>query len=246
VAEAISDRQIVAALRPFVRAAGPVVAAMRTPGRLRGLARMKVPGSAAWHGLSAQARTMWWINRVGRLTALVTAIPGLGGALADRLPVQDALGASAQGLLLCAIAEEHGVHDVADRVRLLGWVLFERDIDPALAAGKQADPSATAESKNAEDAEVAKLTGDFGRQMKRRVTIAACAGALWRLARLLMAISGELEKRPRGRFYHRALGAFPVIGMLGNYFAERSALRHTARTTAKWLAGSQRQNMNVN
>jgi hypothetical protein len=234
VAEAISDRQIVAALRPFVRAAGPVVAAMRTPGRLRGLARMKVPGSAAWHGLS------------GRLTALVTAIPGLGGALADRLPVQDALGASAQGLLLCAIAEEHGVHDVADRVRLLGWVLFERDINPALAAGKQADPSATAESKNAEDAEVAKLTGDFGRQMKRRVTIAACAGALWRLARLLMAISGELEKRPRGRFYHRALGAFPVIGMLGNYFAERSALRHTARTTAKWLAGSQRQNMNVN
>ncbi|MFD2419222.1 hypothetical protein [Amycolatopsis pigmentata] len=236
MAEAISDRQIVAALRPFVRAAGPVVAAMRTPGRLRRFAALKVPGSVAWRGLSAQARTMWWINRVGRLTALVTAIPGLGGALADRLPVQDALGASAQGLLLCAIAEEHGVHDVADRVRLLAWVLFKREVDPALAAGKQDDPSTAAESKNAEDAEVAKLTGDFGRQMKRRITIAACAAALWRLARLLMAISGELEKRPRGHFYQRFVGALPVIGMLGDYLAERSALRHSARATAKWLS----------
>lgn len=248
MAEAISDRQIVAALRPFVRAAGPVVAAMRTPGRLRGFAAMKVPGSVAWHGLSAQVRTMWWINRVGRLTALVTAIPGLGGAMADRLPVQDGLGAAAQGLLLCAIAEEHGVHDLAGRVRLLAWVLFKRDVDPALVAGKNDDPSSSAEAKNAEDAEVARLTGDFGRQMKRRVTIAACAAALWRLARLLMAISGELEKRPRGRFYQRALGALPVVGMLGDYLAERSALRHSARATAKWLAsgGQCRQNMKVN
>jgi len=229
MAEAISDRQVVAVLRPFVRAATPVVAAMRTPGRMRGLASRNVPGSAVWPRLSPQARTGWWINRVGRLTALITSIPGLGGALADRLPVQDALGATAQGLLLCAIADEHGLHDPGERVRLLAWVLFQRDLDPVLAAGKGADAT--------EDAQAARLAGNFGDTAKRRIGFRACAGALWRMARSLMAIADELGKRPRGHFYQRALGALPLVGMLGDYLAERSALRRVARRTTKWLSG---------
>lgn len=103
----IADRQLVAVLRPFIRAAGTLVSAMRTPGRLARLRAAKVPGSAQWQQLPAGERTAWWINRVGRLTAFVTSIPGLGGALVDRLPVHEALGAAGQGLLLCAIAEEH-------------------------------------------------------------------------------------------------------------------------------------------
>jgi hypothetical protein len=230
VAEAISDQQVVKVLRPFVRAAGPVLAAMRTPGKLEGLALVKVPGTAAWAAMDVEQRTGWWINRVGRLTALVTAIPGIGGVLADRLPVQDALGASAQGLLLCAIAGEHGIDDIGERVQLLAWVLFNRDIDPALAAGKQAEKT--------EDAETAELAGEFsesGRQ-GRKITLKASAGMLWRMGRSLLAISGELEKRPRGRFYQRAFGMLPVVGMAGDYLAERSGLKRVSRRATKWLS----------
>lgn len=228
--EVISDRQVVAVLRPFVRGAGPVVAVMRAPGRLPRLASVPVPGTAAWLRLSTEARTAWWINRVGRLTALVTSIPGLGGALADRLPMRDALGAAAQGLLLCAIADEHGVHDLGDRVRLIAWVLFRRDVSPALAAGNRAE-----EAGDAEDVRAAKLAGQVAEQARRGVTVKACAGALWRMARSLVAITGELEKRPRGRFYHRALGALPLVGIIGDYLAERSALRHVARAGTAWF-----------
>ena len=230
--EAISDRHVVGVLRPFVRAAYPVLGAMRSPGRLEGLAGVKVPGTPAWDAMDVEARTDWWINRVGRLTALATSVPGIGGVLADRLPVQDALGASAQGLLLCAIAGEHGVQDVGERVRLIAWVLFDRDIDPALAAGKHADV--------AEDARTEQLAGEFTQPEKqaRRITLKACAGTLWRMGRSLLAITDELEKRPRGRFYQRAIGMLPVVGMAGDYLAERSALKRVAKRSSRWLSAA--------
>lgn len=245
--EPISDRQLAAVLRPFVRAAGPVVGAMRAPGRLGGLGSVKVPGSAAWQALAPQDRTIWWINRVGRLTALVAAIPGLGGVLADRLPIQDALGASAQGLLLCAIAEEHGVRDLGERVRLLAWVLFDRDLDPALAVGKDDEVRERASGRgpgivSPEDSQASKkaraeeLAGEFAGNTKRRMTVLACSRTLWRMARSLTAIPGELEKRPRGYFFQRGIGMLPIVGMVGNYLAERSALKRVASMSAKWLA----------
>jgi hypothetical protein len=229
VAEAISDRQIVKVLRPFVRAARPVLGAMCRPGRIEGLANVKLPGTPAWDALNMEQRIDWWINRVGRLTALVTAIPGIGGVLADKLPVQDALGASAQGLLLCAIAGEHGIDDVGERVRLLAWVLFRREIDPQLAAGNHAE---------AEDAETAELAGDFGEQQEHRITPKGVATALWRMGRSLLAISGELEKRPRGWFFQRAIGMVPVVGMAGDYLAERSGLKRVAKRADSWLIGA--------
>ncbi|HVW40495.1 MAG TPA: hypothetical protein VHC18_04000 [Amycolatopsis sp.] len=230
--EAISDRQVVKVLRPFVRAANPVLGAMRSPGRLEGLAGVKVPGSPAWDAMDVEARTDWWINRVGRLTALATAVPGLGGALGDRLPVQDALGASAQGLLLCAIAGEHGVDDVGDRVRLLAWVLFQREIEPVLASVAVPD--------TAEDARTEQLTGAFTEEEKqaRRISLKAAAGTLWRMGRSLLAITGELEKRPRGHFYQRALGMLPIVGMAGDYLAERSALKRVAKRSDRWLSAA--------
>ncbi|WP_158888702.1 hypothetical protein [Amycolatopsis anabasis] len=256
MAEAISDRHVVAVLRPFVRATGPLLDALREadpmglrarasadtelakvePGLreklLNGLSSVRVPGTAAWAGMDAAQRTDWWVNRVGRFTALLTAIPGLGGALADRLPVQDALGAASQGLLLCAIAGEHGVTELGDRVRLLAWVLFDRTIDPVIAAGKHAEHDASAE-----DAETAELTEELDQASKKhgKLTLKACARTLWRLGRSLLAITDELEKRPRGRFYHRAIGMLPVVGMAGDYFGERSGLKRVAKRADKWL-----------
>ncbi len=253
MADAISDKQVVAVLRPFVRGCGPMLDALRETDPfglqerarraedhelaevesglktklLDGLTSVKVPGTAAWANMSPHERTNWWMNRVGRFTALLTSVPGLGGALADRLPVQDALGSASQGLLLCAIAHEYGVTDVGTRVRLIAWVLFERDIDPALAAGKTAD----------EADEAAKLTEELSESEKKhgKVTLKAAAGTLWRLGRALLGITGELEKRPRGNLLHRALGMLPVVGAAGDYLGERSGLREVWKRAHPWL-----------
>lgn len=186
------------------------------------LTLVKVPGTAAWAAMGVDERTRWWAHRVGRFTALLTAIPGLGGALADRLPVQDALGAAAQGLLLVAIAGEHGVLEPGDRVRLVAWVLFDREIAPEVAAGSVATAAESTE------AEPAKQPG--------KATLKSSIGTLWRLGRSLLGLAGELEKRPRGRFYHRVLGMLPVIGMAGDYLGERSGLKRVARRAEKWFA----------
>ncbi|WP_199432479.1 hypothetical protein [Qaidamihabitans albus] len=261
MAESITDKQVAAVLRPFVRATGPTLDALREadplglvagaadrdvagqarlPRRRRDrlrdrLSAMKVPGTGAWAGMDAAERTDWWINRVGRVTSLVTAVPGLGGVLADRLPVQDTLGAASQGLVLCAIAGERGVTGIGDRVRLLAWVLFERDIDPVVAGGRHAGYDESA--REAEDAETAKLTEELSASSRThgRVTVKAFARTLWRLGRSLLSITGELEKRPTGRIHHRALGVLPVVGMLGDYLGERSALKRVAGRADRWL-----------
>ena len=251
--QAVSDRQLVVVLRPFVRACGPVLDAVREsdPLRLKAWARdagggrsgmgsrivgaltsLRVPGTAAWDAMGPERRMNWWVNRFGRLTALVAAVPGLGGALADRLPVRDLVGVTAQGLVLCAIARECGVNDADALVRLLAAVLFKRDIDPGLVGGRT-----TAPDKAEEDAEVDRLTGTLGRPRGRRATLSprAVAGTLWRLARSLWGLADELGKRPSGRWYHRLLGVFPLVGMVGDYFGERAGLRTARKRAIAWL-----------
>lgn len=256
MAEAISDKQVVAVLRPFVAATAPVLDALREADPLglrakvaaaaargeslaeleqveptvrrrliNGLASVQFPGSAGWQRMDPDQRTGWWINRVGRITALVTAVPGLGGALADRFPVQNAVGAASQGLLLCAIAGEHGLTVKADRVRLLAWVLFGRDVDPALAAGEQPE----------EQQRVDELTEDLAGSSGSKMSIKSLAKTLWRLGRSLLAVSDELEKRPRGRLIYRMIGVFPLVGALADYLAERSALKKVAKRARRWM-----------
>jgi hypothetical protein len=254
VADPITDEHVAAVLRTFVRSCGPMLARLRIedgdledPGvpaedgevdrgrfdQLRArLEQLRFPGSAGWRRMAVPERTDWWVNRVGRLTALAASVTGLAGALGDRLPLQDVLGSGGQGLLLCAIASEHGVDDRGTRVRLLASVLFERDLDPAVAAGR-------GESEAADAAVVAELTKESppaDPPRDRRFGVKAAAKWLWRQGRLLMSITDELEKRPHGRFYHRVLGMLPVVGMAGDYLGERSGLKRAARKAEKWLA----------
>ncbi|MBO0841246.1 MAG: hypothetical protein J2O49_10565, partial [Sciscionella sp.] len=92
MAETISDRQLVQTLRPFVRAASPVLDGLREadPFGLRQrlvdqpaerpagvrvrfldrLAKVRAPGTSAWAAMDVAQRQTWWINRVGRFTAL--------------------------------------------------------------------------------------------------------------------------------------------------------------------------------
>jgi hypothetical protein len=100
------------------------------------LATSRLPGTPRWEVMTPEERDHWWVARLGRFTSAVASIPGIGGALARRLPVSDILGLAAQGLVVCAIAGEHGVTGRDEQVRLLGTVLFERDLRP----GDYGDP----------------------------------------------------------------------------------------------------------
>lgn len=201
--------------------------------RLRdGLEHMRVPGTEAWAGMTVDEREKWWMNRVGRFTVLIAAIPGVGGALADRLPIQTTLATAGQGVVLSAVGLENGLSQ-AERVQLIAHVLFDRAIDPALAAG-EGDQLTDEE----EAAAVADLTQELDASSAQhgRVTVKAAARTLWRFGRTLYALGEELDKRPQGRFYHQAVGMLPVVGALGDYLGERSALKRAVKKGRKWIA----------
>lgn len=244
--EPIPDRVIVATLRPFVRATRPVLAGLREsdPFGLRArvarpcdaerdlgakildaLSTVEVPGTAAWAAMDTEERSRWWVSRVGRFTSVLAAIPGLGGALANRLPVSKAIGAAAQGMLLVAIAGEHGVHDEERLVALLGAVLFRRHLTVDAADG-------VAEAEAAKRA--AELTGDLD-EPDAPPTVQRIGRAVWRLGRALFAVEDELDKRPHGNLLHEGLGMLPVVGALGKFLGEWSGLKRAAREATVWL-----------
>jgi hypothetical protein len=240
----ISDRSVVRVLRPFVRATRPVLDGLREvdPFGLRSrvdadgterdlrdkvldaLSSVQVPGTSAWAAMSPAERSRWWVYRVGRFTTLVAAVPGIGGALANRLPVSAAIGAVGQGLLLVAIAGEHGVRDEDELVSLLGAVLFRRELvveRPDAAADAEAETRAT------------ELTGELA---DGRPTLQRVGSAVWRLARTLFAVDDELDKRPHGNLFHEGLGMLPVVGAVGKYLGEWSGLKKAAREAEERLA----------
>jgi hypothetical protein len=251
---AITDAGVAAVLRPFVRATRPLLGALRDsdPFGLQArartaqadpatgaderklhdkvldrLAETRFPGTAAWTQMDADARSRWWVRRVGRLTSLVAAAPGFGGVITSRLPITTALGAVAQGLVLCAIADEHGVRDESEVVALLGAVLFRRDLSPT-------PRGALSEAANAQvDAEAAELAGDL--RHERTPTLQRVAGAVWRMGRALLAVEGELEKRPRGGVISRWVSLLPVVGVAGKYVGEWSGLKKAARAGERWI-----------
>jgi hypothetical protein len=250
VAEAITDEHVSAVLRVFVRRCEPMVHRLREDGepvevdgepevdrnvldKLKSaVASIKRPGIKGWEQLPVEERVDWWVSRVGRFTSLLASFTGLAGALGDRLPLQDMLGSASQGLLLCAMASEHGVDDIGVKVRLLGSVLFERTIDPEVARGKG---DAAADEKIVDDLSPEEDLPAEEPVKGKRFSIKAGFKWLWRQARILFSITGELEKRPQGRFFHKALSMLPVVGMAGDYLGERSALKRTAKAGTKWL-----------
>lgn len=195
------------------------------------LATSKLPGTPRWAVMSPEERDHWWVGRVGRFTSVVASVPGIGGALARRLPVSDILGLSAQGLVLCAIAGEHGMTGRDQQVRMLASVLFRRDLDPA-------------RHGDAHDAEVEReageLTGELdGRAAGERGRLGALARAVWRMGHTLFALHGELDRRPRGRKFWRILANLPVVGAIASYRSERSGLRRAAKQAATWVEREQ-------
>lgn len=148
-----------------------------------------------------------------------------GGALASRLPVSSVLGAAGQGLVLVAIAGEHGVHDEDALVGLLGSVLFRREL-------RVRTPDAAADA--VAEKQAAEITGDIERP-GASATLARAGGAVWRLGRALLAVEGEMDRRPHGNILHEGLGMLPVVGVVGKYLGEWSGLKRAAREAEKRL-----------
>ena len=188
------------------------------------------PGSPQWAEQPLARRVDWWVDRIALVGGLAAATPRFAGALADRVPIQAALGANAAGLAVCAVAREHGKATPAEWVPLLARVLFNRDL-PA-----QTAPVPEPEKSEAQLEDAAKDTSEppskmaaLGEGAQRAVRI------LWRLARNFLNIDDLLDERPRGGFFARALAKVPVVGLAGGWLDERGAIRKAAEETQELL-----------
>ncbi|SNS89224.1 hypothetical protein [Rhodococcoides kyotonense] len=170
------------------------------------------PGTQGWQKLDADARSQWWVARIGALNTVAVAFPGVFGVLVNRLPLQDLLGFANQAMVLVAVSRECGVTDRATHVQLLASVLCEREIDLSAAEPEKAP----ARSRDC---------GPF-----------ALLRAMWDVATVLREVSSELAKRPHSRLPFRVVSAIPVIGGVASYFGEREALSRAARQGRRWIA----------
>lgn len=188
------------------------------------------PASPEWAQLPLRHRTRWWIGRIGLGAGLAAAAPRFAGALADRIPLQAALGASAAGLAVCAVAWEHGRRDPQQWVPLLARVLFDRELSPTSGAvpdeaASQQELQAASEDKREPPSTMASL----GRHTQRTVR------ALWRLARTFYDTQNLLDERPRGNFLARGIAKIPVVGLAGGWLDERGGIRKAAKQTQRLL-----------
>ena len=159
----------------------------------------------------------WWTHRIPLVAAGASALPRVVGKLADLLPLQNALGAAVQSVVVLGVAGEHGVRAPAERVALLARVLLGRELTPS-----QVEPLLEhARGTYRDDA-----FGPRGQHVVKR---------LWRTARLLSRVDETLDARPKGHLGARALASLPVVGLAGGYLSERIALRKAAARAAEEL-----------
>lgn len=188
------------------------------------------PASPQWESLPRDARIRWWVTRIGLGAGLAAAAPRFAGALADRVPLQAALGASASGLAVCAVAREYGHTDPAGWVPLLSRVLFDRTLDPGtVPIADPAEAEQHLESAAADTTEPPSTMSALGRGAQRTVR------TLWRLARTFLEVDDLLDRRPRGGLLARGVAKIPVVGVAGGWLDERGAIRKAARRTRQLL-----------
>ena len=206
--------------------------------RARGAAATAVlgrtsPASPGWDDLPPTRRSDWWVSRIATVAGLVAATPRVAGAAADRLPLQAALGASAEGLAVCAVAKEHAVTDPDDWVPLLATVLFGRTLDRG---ESEAAVQEWAAAEPGGDDPLEQLDVPAPDAAAEPHVAKRAARTLWRLGSTFLAVSGMFDERPRGAFAFRALGKLPVVGIVGGWLDERGGVRKAARETEHLVA----------
>lgn len=190
------------------------------------------PASPDWAAQPESKRVEWWIRRIAVGAALAAAAPRFAGALADRIPLQAALGASAAGLAVCAVAQERGKRVPADWVPLLAQVIFNRD----LAGGIPASVPAAEESEDQLEAAAVDTSEPPSHMAALAQGAQRVVRTLWRLARTFLDLEDLFDKRPRGGLFARTLAKLPVVGVAGGWLDERGAIRKAARQTERLVA----------
>ena len=169
-------------------------------------------------------RDQWWVHRVSRVVAVLSAAPRFAGKLADLLPLQNTVGTAVQAAVVLGVAGEHGVKDPAERISLLSRVLLKRDLTPG-----QVEPLLSRSKGTYAD----EAFGARNEKTGARGTLRT----LWRVAGLLGRIDDALDARPKGKWRHRVLADLPVVGLAGGYLSEREGLRRAAAQAAALLEG---------
>jgi len=190
------------------------------------------PASPHWAAQPESKRVDWWIRRIAVGAALAAAAPRFAGALADRIPLQAALGASAAGLAVCAVARERGNVAPADWVPLLAQVIFNRD----LAAGIPAPVPAAEESEDNLEAAASDTSEPPSSMAALAQGAQRVVRTLWRLARTFLDLQDLFDERPRGGLFARAVAKLPVVGVAGGWLDERGAIRKAAKQAQRLTA----------
>ncbi len=190
------------------------------------------PSSPAWTDLPLERRIDWWLRRIEVTAGLAAAAPRFAGLVADRLPLRSALGASASGLAVCAVAREHGIVAADDWVPLLAKVLFDRDVSSAPAVPTAQESRQALEQAGEDETEPPGGMASLRNRSQRGVR------ALWRLATNLLELQKTLDTRPRGGVLTRTIAKVPVIGVAGGWLDERSGIRKAAKATSRHLGAA--------
>lgn len=183
------------------------------------------PGTSHWDSLSIEQRCDGWVATLGRAGAVLAALPGLAGVFGEVLPVGDLVSVGGQGLLLCAIAQEHGLLERDDQVELFGAVVLGRELSGT--AGR-------AQRRQAQD-DADGLIPELSAGVSGGSSAAIAAGAaLVRMGRSVRSLQGEADPRVSGRGSRGIAGVVPVPGALGDYRTEREALLSVAERGRSW------------
>lgn len=198
------------------------------------------PASSRWAQRPLRKRVRWWIRRIGVSAGLAAAAPRFAGALADRVPLQAALGASAAGLAVCATAREHGILASSDWVPLLAHVLLGRSLTTTNAAPDAPAPTAAVPTAAEAEQDLAAAAEDTREPPSTMAALSQGAQrsvrTLWRLARIFLDLQNLLDKRPRGGLIARTIAKLPVVGIAGGWLDERGAIGKASQRTTRLIA----------
>lgn len=160
-----------------------------------------------------------------RLTFIVTIYcSGRRWRLHRATSYQGSSRCSGQGIVLCGIAGEYGVEDADVQVALLASVLLHRDLDPTRFPVDVTDVQDSA----------AELTGKLGRSTEK-ATIATAARAVQKLGGTLYSLSREFGSEQQPQRKNRVTKKLPLVGVVGRFLGERTALGDIARAGSEWL-----------
>ena len=175
------------------------------------------------------------MRRVGLVTSMLAATPGIGGPVTEKFPLKNALAAAGQGLVLCGIAGEYGVRETDVLVQLLSAVLLHREVDPSRfsqGTGQILD-------------EVAEPTNEL-RQVDSKLTIKTLARTLCRLGDTLSSLSQEFSASRQDARKRSLMRRIPGVGAgVDSFLTERASLESVAKVASAWLSAETNGVLNV-